>query len=133
MASDDLIPQNPGWAQKPILCRTDSSEKDHVKVVLKGMCAESKLDTEFVLNWIPLNNNPWDQVSFYYQGRRNSSIIYKGDNKWEITDKQHFLFKEDDKLSKIDNFLFFLILDLFKRNWERNVPSKCKINWNGTA
>ena len=55
------------------------------------------------------------------------------DNKWEITDKQHFLFKEDDKLSKIDNFLFFLILDIFKRNWKRNVPSKCKINWNGTA
>ena len=67
MATDDIIPKNIGWSQKPILCKTDSPEKNQVKVILKGMCSESFIDTEFFLDRVPMNNNPNDQLSFYYQ------------------------------------------------------------------
>ena len=116
MATDDIIPKNIGWSQKPILCKTDSPEKNQVKVILKGMCSESFIDTEFFLDWVPMNNNPDDQVSFYYQGRRNSTIIYKGDRQWEITDRQHWFWGPDSIVSKNGiSFSFFINSSTFEK------------------
>ena len=96
MGSDYNPPPTPGWAQKPITCRTQNSSIDHVKVLLKGMCSGTYFDTQFVLNWVPMNNNPWHIVKWWYQGIGNSSIIYTDGNTWEMTDKQHWYWNQEE-------------------------------------
>ena len=94
------MPQGPGWSQYPITCRTENYLFNHVKVVLKGMCSNTKFDTEYVLNWIPADNNPdpSNMVKWWYQGKRNSTIIYIGERKWVLSDSQfHFMTEAEKK------------------------------------
>ena len=96
LASDFKDPPTVGWAQKPALCRTSQWNHTYVKVKLKGMCSATRIDREFVLNWKPLNNNPWDYVQWYYQGIANSSIRWLGNGNWEISDNNYWFWEKKD-------------------------------------
>ena len=96
LATDAKHPLDPAWARHAVTCRTKTVLENHVKVVLKGMCANSILDKEYILNWMPMANNPWEIPRYWYQGRRNSSIIYVGDGQWALNDgTEHFKWGKD--------------------------------------
>ena len=85
LKSDWENPPDPTSSRRAATCRTKNG-KDHVKVVLKGLCSHSQFDTEYVLHWMPMNLNPNMYPSYWWQGRSNSSIIYVGDRKWKLHD-----------------------------------------------
>ena len=72
------------------ICRTPKATQNDIRVRLKGMCDLSKVDKNFVLNWVNMTTSPWDFVKLWYQGERNTSIIYIGSGKWEISYSEYW-------------------------------------------
>ena len=109
------------------MCRTKNSTQNDIRVRLKGMCDLSKMDTHFILNWMPLTgwyyldnrkfycfllsihflhyivwiislfltNSPWDLKKLWYQGERNTSIIYQGSGRWELSYSEFWTWSEE--------------------------------------
>ena len=68
-----------------------------MKARLSGVhCEGSKLDKEFILDWVPKGSTA-ATLQWYYQGRANSTIRYIGDNTWEIVDSSWYRSNKEDE------------------------------------